>query len=77
MLQALLVATAILSYYGNGNSRLLFGVADFLGVGLTLGLALVTPLLLVTYLFDGNILLFVSIITLELKVSFLVLILLT
>ena len=61
--QALLVTIALLSYYGNEGERLLFGLADYLGVGITVGFCLVIPLIFITYLCDGNILIFVSITT--------------
>ena len=50
----------ILSYYGNEGGRLFFGLGDFLGVGTSVGFAIVIPLVFVTYLGDGNILIFVS-----------------
>ena len=37
-----------------------FGLGDFLGVGTSVGFAIVKPLLFVTYLGNGNILVFVS-----------------
>ena len=37
-----------------------FGLGDFLGVGTSVGFAIVIPLLFVTYLGNGNILVFVS-----------------
>jgi hypothetical protein len=49
----------ILSYLGNEGGRLLFGQGDFLGVGTSVGFAIVIPLVIITYLADGNILVFV------------------
>ena len=50
----------ILSYLGNEGGRLFFGLGDFLGVGTSVGFAIVIPLVFITYLGDGNILVFVS-----------------
>ena len=50
----------ILSYLGNEGGRLFFGLGDFLGVGTSVGFAIAIPLVFVTYLGDGNILIFVS-----------------
>ena len=61
ILMALLACATILSYLGNEGGRLFFGLGDYLGVGVTVGFSIVTPLLLLTYLADGNILVFVSI----------------
>ena len=41
--------------------RLLFGQNDFLGVGTSVGFLLILPLILLTYIWDGNLLIFVSI----------------
>ena len=59
-LQALLLSIVILSYLGNEGGRLFFGLGDFLGVGTSVGFAIVIPLVFITYLGDGNILVFVS-----------------
>ena len=37
-----------------------FGLGDFLGVGTSVGFAIVIPLVFITYLGNGNILVFVS-----------------
>ena len=55
-----MVTIALLSYYGNEGERLLFGLADYLGVGITVGFCLIIPTIFLTYLCDGNILIFVS-----------------
>ena len=62
-----MVTIALLSYYGNEGERLLFGLADYLGVGITVGFCLIIPTIFLTYLCDGNILIFVS--SHQLKVS--------
>ena len=49
-----------LSYYGNDGKRLIFGLLDYLGVGISVGFCVVIPLIFFTYLCDGNILIFVS-----------------
>ena len=49
-----------LSKYGNDGLRLYFGVGDFYGVGVTFGLAIVTPLVLLSYVAGGSILALVS-----------------
>ena len=56
----LLTAIVFLTYFGNDGTRLIFGLADFFGVGASVGFCLVVPLIFVTYLWDGNILVFVS-----------------
>ena len=58
--QALLISIVILSYLGNEGGRLFFGHGDFLGVGTSVGFAIVIPLVFITYLGNGNILVFVS-----------------
>ena len=60
-LQVLLMSIVILSYLGNDGGRLFFGLEDFLGVGTSVGFAIAIPLIFITYLWDGNILVFVSI----------------
>jgi hypothetical protein len=60
--QALLISIVTLSYLGNEGGRLVFGLGDFLGVGTSVGFAIVIPLVFLTYLGDGNILFFVSLI---------------
>ena len=50
----------ILAFLGNEGGRLFFGLGDFLGVGTGVGFAIVIPLVFLTYLWDGNILVFVS-----------------
>ena len=56
----LLVVIVVLSYLGNEGGRLFFGLGDYLGVGTSVGFAIVVPLIFVTYLAGGNILIFVS-----------------
>ncbi len=59
--QAVLVASVVLSRYGNDGLRLFFGSGgDFFGVGATIGLAMFTPMLLVSYVAGGSILALVS-----------------
>ena len=60
LFQALLLAIVGLSYYGNEGTRLFFGLLDYLGVGITVGFSIVIPLIFLSYLCDGNILIFVS-----------------
>ena len=60
LLQAFLLCIVILSYLGNEGGRLFFGLEDFLGVGTSVGFTIVIPLVFITYLWDGNILVFVS-----------------
>ena len=60
VLQAVLVAIVLLSYYGNEGGRLFFGLVDYLGVGIAVGFSIVIPLIFLSYLCDGNILIFVS-----------------
>ena len=54
------MAIVFLSYYGNDGKRLIFGLLDYLGVGISVGFCVVIPLIFFTYLCDGNILIFVS-----------------
>ena len=61
--QALLLSIVILSYIGNEGGRLFFGLGDFLGVGTSVGFAIVIPLVFITYLGNGNILVFVSLLS--------------
>jgi len=56
LLVALLVTIVILAKFGNGGHRLSFGLEDFLGVGASVGFAIVLPLILFTYVLEGNIL---------------------
>ena len=60
LFQALLLVIVGLSYYGNEGTRLFFGLLDYLGVGITVGFSIVIPLIFLSYLCDGNILIFVS-----------------
>jgi len=55
ILIGLLASIVTLSYYGNEGGRLYFGIQDYLGVGVTVGFSIITPLLLITYIFDGSI----------------------
>ena len=48
--QAVLVTIVLLAAFGNDGLRLTFGVEDFLGVGTSLGLALIVPLILLSYI---------------------------
>ncbi|XP_040580014.1 uncharacterized protein [Lepeophtheirus salmonis] len=54
LISATLTAILLLASYGNDGQRLSFGVEDFLGVGASLGLALVVPLILIAYVFGGS-----------------------
>merc|ERR1711892_879198 len=63
VLMALLLSIVILSYIGNEGGRLFFGLGDFLGVGTSVGFAIVIPLIFITYLGDGNILVFESLLS--------------
>ena len=60
LLQLVLIAIVLLSYYGNEGGRLFFGLVDYLGVGIAVGFSIVIPLIFLSYLCDGNILIFVS-----------------
>ena len=62
-LQALLLSIVLLSYLGNEGGRLFFGLEDFLGVGTSVGFTIIMPLVFITYLWDGNIIVFVSLLT--------------
>ena len=55
-IQAVLVTIVLLARYGNDGLRLQFGVdnTDFLGVGTSLGLALIVPLILLAYILGGS-----------------------
>ena len=55
-----MVVIVVLSYIGNDGGRLFFGLCDYLGVGTSVCFAVVTPLIFLTYLTGGNILIFVS-----------------
>ena len=59
-LQALLVTIVLLAAFGNDGLRLTFGVEDFLGVGTSLGLAMVVPLILIAYVFGASLFVMVS-----------------
>lgn len=56
LLSAVLVTIVLLARYGNDGLRLQFGVdnTDFLGVGTSLGLALIVPLILLAYILGGS-----------------------
>merc|ERR1719189_3057074 len=56
LLTAVLVTIVLLARYGNDGLRLQFGVdnTDFLGVGTSLGLALIVPLILLAYILGGS-----------------------
>lgn len=58
LITALLLVIVGLSYYGNEGTRLFFGLLDYLGVGITVGFSIVIPLIFLSYLCDGNILIF-------------------
>ncbi len=45
----------VLAKYGNDGVRLYFGASDFFGVGVTFGLAMFTPLVLLSYVAGGSI----------------------
>ena len=53
-LQIVLLAVVLLAFLGNEGHRLTFGKQDFLGVGVTLGLAIVIPIILVAYVLGGS-----------------------
>jgi len=72
ILIALLVAIVCLSYYGNQGGRLFFGLQDFLGVGVAVGFAIIFPLVLLTYLAEGNILVFELLLSLLGTILFLI-----
>lgn len=54
LLSAVLVTIVLLAAYGNDGFRLTFGLQDFLGVGTSLGLALIVPLILLAYILGGS-----------------------
>lgn len=54
LLTLVLVAIVLLAAFGNDGLRLTFGVQDFLGVGITLGLAIVVPIILLAYILGGS-----------------------
>lgn len=54
LLQIVLLAVVLLAFLGNEGHRLTFGKQDFLGVGVTLGLAIVIPIILVAYVLGGS-----------------------
>lgn len=54
LLTAVLVTIVLLAAFGNDGLRLTFGVEDFLGVGISIGLSLTVPLILLAYIFGGN-----------------------
>lgn len=54
LLSAVLVTIVLLAAFGNDGLRLHFGVEDFLGVGTSLGLALIVPLILLAYILGGS-----------------------
>ena len=62
LIQAVLVTIVLLARYGNDGLRLQFGVdnTDFLGVGTSLGLALIVPLILLAYILGGSLFVMVS-----------------
>jgi len=51
-----LALTATLAAWGNDGLRLNFGRRDFLGVGVVVGLAMVTPMIFLAYLMGGSLL---------------------
>ncbi len=54
------MTVVLLAALGNDGQRLYFGVQDFLGVGVSLGLALTLPLILMAYFFGGSLFVMVS-----------------
>jgi len=70
LITCLLVAIVFLSYYGNDGKRLIFGLLDYLGVGISVGFCVVIPLIFFTYLCDGNILIFECLLSLLGSVMF-------
>ena len=50
----ILVSIVLLAFLGNEGHRLTFGKQDFLGVGVTLGLAIVIPIILLAYILGGS-----------------------
>ena len=54
LFQVLLVSIVLLAAFGNKGLRLTFGVEDFLGVGVSFGLAIIVPLILLSYLLGGS-----------------------
>lgn len=48
------MAIVLLALMGNDGHRLNFGKQDFLGVGVTLGLAIVIPIILLAYILGGS-----------------------
>ena len=55
-----MVTIVLLAAFGNDGLRLHFGVEDFLGVGTSLGLALIVPLILLAYILGGSLFVMVS-----------------
>ena len=58
--QLVLLTIVLLAAFGNDGIRLTFGKADFLGVGVSFGLAITVPLILIAYLCGGNLFVLVS-----------------
>ena len=60
--QAVLITIVLLARFGNDGLRLHFGIdnSDFLGVGTSLGLALIVPLILLAYILGGSLFVMVS-----------------
>lgn len=56
LLSAVLLTIVLLARFGNDGLRLHFGIddSDFLGVGTSLGLALIVPLILLAYILGGS-----------------------
>jgi len=77
LITALLISIVLLSYYGNEGGRLYFGLVDYLGIGVTVCFSLVVPLIFLTYLCDGNILIFECLISLIGSCLFLVVCIIT
>ena len=60
LLQIVLLTIVLLAAFGNDGIRLTFGRADFLGVGISVTLAITLPLTFIAYLCGGNLFVLVS-----------------
>lgn len=63
LLQIVLLTIVLLAAFGNDGIRLTFGRADFLGVGISVTLAITLPLTFIAYLCGGNLFVLVSFIS--------------
>lgn len=54
LLSIVLLTIVLLAAFGNDGIRLTFGRADFLGVGISVTLAITLPLMFIAYLCGGN-----------------------